>query len=394
MNKVKYLIGEVYKTKRCGTCTVIGYTDNGKERLVEFEPCAPFWTPYRVVCNVSNLGRGNVTNIYHPTIKGVACIGRHSVFNKNRRCYRRWMALLDRCYGKDVKDHYKGTTVCAEWLIYVNFEKWFEENFKEGWDIDKDLFGEGDKVYSPETCRFVPRELNNLITKTSLNSTNYSKTEKGYSLYLGDKRKYINDNKLSSDITNIAIEQYNKHMTEKLLSIKDKYDLGEDIIEKAFFKLFRGEIVGIVAHGKDYAIGQNKNLLWNLPKDLRYFKEVSTGNVNICGYNTYPQVKNLEGRDFIVPTRKGICKGFLEVVKEKGCSKLVVIGGEATYKRFEDYLDVWHITTVNKSYPEADTFFTPDLSNFEKVGEPVDVSSEDLEASVQVWKRVEYVSNH
>ena len=59
------------------------------------------------------------------------------------------------------------------------------------------------------------------------------------------------------------------------------------------------------------------------------------------------------------------------------------------YEQFWDYVEEVHITTVNKSYPEADTFFKPDLSNFEKVGEPVDVSSDDLEASVQVWRRTE-----
>jgi hypothetical protein len=49
------------------------------------------------------------------------------------------------------------------------------------------------------------------------------------------------------------------------------------------------------------------------------------------------------------------------------------------------------LTTVEQSYPEADTHFKPDLTGFEKVGEPLDVSEGDLRASVQVWRRVNNV---
>ena len=47
-----------------------------------------------------------------------------------------------------------------------------------------------------------------------------------------------------------------------------------------------------------------------------------------------------------------------------------------------------HITRVKTSFPDADTFFQPDLTVFEKVGEDIDVSGEDLEAYVEVWRRV------
>ena len=48
-------------------------------------------------------------------------------------------------------------SVCEEWKHFSNFKKWFDENYIEGFDIDKDILIKGNKVYSPEACSFVPR---------------------------------------------------------------------------------------------------------------------------------------------------------------------------------------------------------------------------------------------
>jgi len=61
--------------------------------------------------------------------------------------------------------------VCEEWRNFQNFAKWFEKNYKneimEKWQLDKDILVKRNKVYSPETCAFVPREINCLFTKTT-----------------------------------------------------------------------------------------------------------------------------------------------------------------------------------------------------------------------------------
>lgn len=63
-----------------------------------------------------------------------------------------------RCKGQEC---YVGTTICKEWSSsFKTFRIWFEKNYKEGFHLEKDVLGNGRKVYSPETCRFVPRELN------------------------------------------------------------------------------------------------------------------------------------------------------------------------------------------------------------------------------------------
>ena len=89
------------------------------------------------------------------------------VVGRNNVAYKRWIAMLHRCYcEKFLKSNptYQGCYVCSEWLVFSNFEKWFKENYKDGYELDKDLLsGKENKVYSPETCCFLPPRINKLL---------------------------------------------------------------------------------------------------------------------------------------------------------------------------------------------------------------------------------------
>lgn len=67
---------------------------------------------------------------------------------------------------KDAVSYYRiiGCGVCEEWLTLSVFKEWFDANYVDGFFLDKDLLVEGNKVYSPNTCFFVSRALNNLFT--------------------------------------------------------------------------------------------------------------------------------------------------------------------------------------------------------------------------------------
>ena len=80
--------------------------------------------------------------------------------------------MLKRCYSKDYqnkKPTYIGCEVYNEWLNFQSFAKWFEENYYEieGETIalDKDILVKNNKIYSPNTCVFVPERINTLFTK-------------------------------------------------------------------------------------------------------------------------------------------------------------------------------------------------------------------------------------
>lgn len=81
--------------------------------------------------------------------------------------YRTWASMLDRCYNSEViakHPTYNGCSVSDEWKFYSNFAKWYEIHYINGWELDKDLLVKGNKIYSADTCCFLPREINAFLT--------------------------------------------------------------------------------------------------------------------------------------------------------------------------------------------------------------------------------------
>lgn len=131
----------------------------------------------------NNLKIGSLRNPNHPSVYGIGYIGQgkytSQVDGKLSKAYDRWHSLLRRSYWKGYhasEKSYKDVYVCEEWHNFQNFAKWYEENWKHymvNWDLDKDIICPDCKYYSPETCRFVPLEVNKFFAiyntkKTSL----------------------------------------------------------------------------------------------------------------------------------------------------------------------------------------------------------------------------------
>ena len=117
-----------------------------------------------------DIKKGHIKNPNYPLVYGVGYVGEGVFsFKKNKKAHSTWINILKRCYYEKfhtVRPTYKNVTVCEEWHNFQNFAKWYEENWKswmEGWHIDKDLLVEGNKVYSPEACCFIPNEINCLF---------------------------------------------------------------------------------------------------------------------------------------------------------------------------------------------------------------------------------------
>ena len=95
---------------------------------------------------------------------------------KHTKVYITWKSMLERCYNEkylEKQPSYKDCEVCEEWLNFQNFAKWYEDNYYEiegeKMHLDKDILTKGNKIYSPETCIFVPQTINNLLTKSDEN---------------------------------------------------------------------------------------------------------------------------------------------------------------------------------------------------------------------------------
>lgn len=85
-------------------------------------------------------------------------------FENKSKSYKIWRGVIKRCGNAKLKT-YKDCFICEEWHLFSNFKKWFDENYIEDFHLDKDILVKGNKVYSPNTCCFVPREINNIFIK-------------------------------------------------------------------------------------------------------------------------------------------------------------------------------------------------------------------------------------
>ena len=110
-------------------------------------------------------------NLNTPSIydRGFIGEGQYKPTHKSKRteAYRAWTSMFLRCY--DAKFHlsnptYKGCTVHPNWFNFQNFAKWFYENYKEGFQLDKDIKFKGNKVYSEHRCTLVPKFINGVLS--------------------------------------------------------------------------------------------------------------------------------------------------------------------------------------------------------------------------------------
>lgn len=129
----------------------------------------------------------------------------------------------------------------------------------------------------------------------------------------------------------------------------------------------------IVAADANWGIGNKNSLLVKIPRDQKYFREVTTGKVVIMGRKTLeslPQKQPLQGRTNIILTRDRKYKvkdailvysieELLEKCKEYRTEDIYVAGGESVYEQLLPYCDVAYVTKIDYSY-EADAHF-PDL---------------------------------
>lgn len=181
MKDEKYGVGKKFKTNE-GYLVEVVEKINWDKRRIRFE------NGYEVEANRKEIGAGKIKNPCHQSVYGVGCFGigkyRANIKWKSTPEYIVWGGMLERCYDnkrQEKRPTYKGVTVCEEWHNFQNFAKWYEDNHPkiEGvkFHLDKDLLQENikNKTYSPETCMFLPHNVNTfLANKLSNNTSGYT----------------------------------------------------------------------------------------------------------------------------------------------------------------------------------------------------------------------------
>lgn len=196
---------------------------------------------------------GKVKNPYDATVYDVGFegIGKFKL-TSNKRMYKTWQSMLQRCYDNKLHDRlltYKDCIVCDEWHNFQNFAKWYEENYYkvdgERMALDKDILIKGNKVYSPDTCIFVPNKINLLFTKTNKNRGNLpiGVSSKNGKFIVNMK---INDKFITCASFNTPQEAFNVYKTHKENHIKEVADLYKNKIPKKLYDSLYNYTVEII----------------------------------------------------------------------------------------------------------------------------------------------------
>lgn len=148
---------------------------------------------YKTVTTMQNIRKGQIKNPYKRTVYDVGYygVGRYKarVNNKKTLHYIKWFSMFNRCYNPKYHERqprYKDCIVDERFRNFQDFSKWMDENwyeYDEMLELDKDLLLEGNKIYSPDKCCFIPKEINIAL--------NNRRKDKEYMQKLYDKYKNI-----------------------------------------------------------------------------------------------------------------------------------------------------------------------------------------------------------
>ena len=172
LNDVSYkdCVGKVCKSKSSGDFKVLKY-NNAKDVEIQF-----LETEYRKVAEIKEVRNGGVKDPYSPSVFGVGTLGTKypTMINGVRtKEYGLWVRMLERCYSDSFKKKnptYIYCEVSDKFKSYEYFYEWCNKQIgsdNEGWQLDKDLLVKGNKVYSENSCVFIPQEINSLLIKST-----------------------------------------------------------------------------------------------------------------------------------------------------------------------------------------------------------------------------------
>ena len=233
LNDVNYkdCVGKVFKSKSSGDFKVLKYNDSANV-VIQF-----LKTGYETLVQLTNVRNGYIKDPYLPSVYGVGILGTKypsKVSGVTTKEYVPWCSMLKRCYSDSYKKKnptYKDCEVSENFKSYEYFYEWCHKQVGFGNDgngnpfhLDKDLLIKGNKVYSENTCIFIPSEINSLLIKREalrgeyLIGVYWSKTNKAF-------RARVNKNKGASEhlgYFNTELEAFNAYKVAKETYIKEQ----------------------------------------------------------------------------------------------------------------------------------------------------------------------------
>lgn len=181
-------------------CVKIKFLDTGFERNAES----------------GDIRKGKVKDPLFPICHGIGFIGigKYASYIKSKSTpeYACWKSMMRRCYSeKELKNNptYEDCSVYSDWHNFQNFADWYRKNYIEGYQLDKDIKINGNKVYSADSCLFVTGQQN----AEKAHSKNYKFiSPNGDAVDVYNLRKFCNERGLTdSGMNRVITGEYSNH---------------------------------------------------------------------------------------------------------------------------------------------------------------------------------------
>lgn len=136
------------------------------------------------------------------------------------------------------------------------------------------------------------------------------------------------------------------------------------------------KLAHIVAASENNVIGVNNDLPWNIPEDMKFFRDKTKGKALIMGRKTFESVGHplphrlnvviTRQTDYsseaenvvVVPDLESAIK-YCEKVQHKYGDEVFIIGGGEVFRQSLPLVDIIYLTRIHKKY-EGDVFY-PEL---------------------------------
>ena len=183
LNDVSYkdCVGKVCKSTSSGDFKIVKYND-AKDVEIQFVK-----TGFETVVELGSIRKGEVKDPYSPSVFGVGVLGTKylsKIDGVKTKEYMLWSGMLKRCYSNtnvcDASNNkyptYIDCEVSNKFKSYEYFYEWCNKQIgfgSEGWQLDKDLLIKGNKIYSEDSCVFLPQEINQILVKRTASRGEY-----------------------------------------------------------------------------------------------------------------------------------------------------------------------------------------------------------------------------
>ena len=235
--KIKYE-GSIFKTNNYGELEVIEYSSSVKVKVRFVE------SGFERLARLTDILKGEVkdnsaSSVYNFGICDIAGY----VNGVETAEYLHWIGMLGRCYEKSGRSgaSYLDCTVSSKFRRLSDFSRWCENQigFKDvddkgrKYQLDKDILIKGNKIYSPETCCFVPQEINKLLLKRDKSRGDcpigvyYNKVAKKYQSRVNkyDEEAYLGIFDTPEEAFYVYKREKEKYIKEVANKWKDKVDI-------------------------------------------------------------------------------------------------------------------------------------------------------------------------